>query len=148
MSVRDEMRDIQSKFESFVSDRYIIQRNGFLQLCPDSINDCFILTLFLFTQLSDKTVGTNLRYVNLNQRRQISTFWDAVVPLPIYVFLMTIQNSIQNSSYWQETLLTRTLLTCVTLLTCERSSVPQEEFCFIGSSVNRNFHQNILTEEQ
>ena len=57
--------------------------------------------IIFFYQLSHKTRETNLKYVNLNQRRLITTFWDAVVSLPIYAFLLKNQNSIQISQLWQ-----------------------------------------------
>ena len=34
------------------------------------------------------TSETNLKYVNLNQRRQIATYWNAAVSRPIYEFLL------------------------------------------------------------
>ena len=52
-----------------------------------SVSVLHLINLF-FKQLSHMASETNLKYVNLNQRRQITTYWNAAVSRPIYAFLL------------------------------------------------------------
>ena len=52
-----------------------------------SVSVLHLINLF-FKQLSHMASETNLKYVNLNQRRQIATYWNAAVSRPIYEFLL------------------------------------------------------------